>query len=83
MSASMPDWATLPEYIRQKLESHISAIAYELKSISNLGATHPQSALRMGTIKGHAQMFLDLINRIEGANNADFYAYKCRKEMEK
>lgn len=82
MSACMPDWATIPEPVKQQLSLHISAIKQELNSIDNLGEAHPQSAFRMGTIKEHAQYFLDLIHRIEGANQAGLYAYECyRKEQ--
>lgn len=78
----MPDWETMPEPVKQQLRLHIAAIKRELNHIDNLGEAHPQSAVRMGTIKEHAQYFIDLIHRIEGANQADLYAYKCyRKEQ--
>ena len=83
MSACMPDWATMPEPIKKELRLRIEAIRQELNNIDNLGEAHPQSAFRMGTIINKAQEFVAIIQRVEGANNADFYAYECnRKEQE-
>ena len=82
MSGCMPDWATMPEPVKQQLRLNISAIRQELESIESLGEAHPQSAFRMGTIINKAQDFLAIIQRVEGANQAGFYAYECyRKEQ--
>jgi hypothetical protein len=82
MSVLLPDWATMPEPIKKELRLRIEAIRQELNGIDNLGEAHPQSAFRMGTIIKNAQEFVAIIQRVEGANNADFYAYECyRKEQ--
>ena len=81
MTGSIPDWASMPSYIKQKLKAHIQAIKKELECIENLGEEHPQSAFRMDTILNNARAFLDVTHRVEGANNAQVYAYECyRKE---
>ena len=61
------------EYVKRHLEAHIKAIRQELESIGSLGVLHHQSTLRMETIRAHAQYYLDLKNRIEGALNQDTY----------
>lgn len=83
MIGSMPDWASMPAHIKQKLKAHITAIRQELDAIENLGEAHPQSAFRMDTILNNARAFLDITLRVEGANNPEFYAYQCwRKEQQ-
>lgn len=81
MSGCIPDWATLPDHVRRMLENHVMSIKEHLSAITCLGVDHPQSESRMTDLLNHAQAFLYLKNRVEGANNSDFYAYECRKEQ--
>lgn len=83
MIGSIPDWDSMPAHIKQRLKAHIQAIRAELDSIESLGEAHPQSAFRMDTILNNARAFLDITHRVEGANNAQVYAYECyRKKQE-
>lgn len=61
------------EYVKRHLEALIKAIRHELESIDSLGVLHYQSTLRMEIMRAHAQYYLDLKNRIEGALNQDTY----------
>ena len=82
MIGSIPDWASMPAHIKQRLRAHISAIKQELEVIENLGEAHPQSVFRMDTILNNARAFLDITHRVEGANNAQVYAYECYRKKQ-